>query len=466
MALSSCSCARRATGMSSRTGVALRVLILAGTTALPAAAVDWQATFARWHAQNGTRGLGSSSSSELAWFESHLLQAYLEMFAATNDTSWLDQFVRHADTIFALMRDAPDTGDFWPGYCDGFHGWGTSRYDPRHRYQEYLVHDAHICLPIARFIRLILAIPGLQPRFIDRARHYLDRIECHIIAKWYSNWYADRGSGEALSEFGGWQTLPLNQSLVFGELLLTLSEPIQSPLYLRRCQKVPGSFYQETPNAMVQLFRQSLQQQSQSGAYVWSYWPWSVRTDRWEDISHANLDISFAIACHENGKLFFESDLAAFGNTLVLMWNGSTHQPRFSYYVNGTGGLDSTHCLASWLRLCRYQPLCYWLVSAAMADMLASLPDNCHSSVALVMATLARFQPLFKEDASPFSFSLTMPSQPGIQCDIATQPPQEKNGNGCVVFDLAGRRLAKVSSAGLFFTGKDRHTRQRLVSVR
>lgn len=454
-----------ATFNSSRTAAVLALTILFFTQLCPA--TDWAAAFVRWHEQNGMRCLGKSGSAELAWFESHLLQAYLEMFAATADTSWLDHFVIHTDTIFALMRDAPDTGEFWPGYRDGFCGWGTSRYDPQHRYQEYLVHDAHICLPVARFIRLIFSEPVLHARFLDRARYYLDRIERNIIAKWFSNWHVNRGNGEALSEFGGWRTLPLNQSLVFGELLLVLSNTIHSPLYQRRCQEVPTAFYQETPDSMAQLFWQSLQWQSRYGAYVWSYWPGRTRTDRWEDISHANLDISFAIACQESGTVFSAGDLAAFGNTLTgLMWNGSTQQPRFFSYVNGTGPLDNTCCLAGWLRLCRYQPLCYWLISAAMTDALERLPDNCHSSIALVMATLARFQPQFGKDTNPFSFPSAKPSRSRIQGRLTAQPHQESNPSGCPLFDPAGRRTGNISGSGLFFTGKTRDTRHRLVLIR
>ncbi|MEO0073374.1 MAG: hypothetical protein ABIK43_01765, partial [candidate division WOR-3 bacterium] len=231
MALSLFSRASCGSGWSSRPGAVIGLLALIGIPALPCSAIDWQTVFVRWHQQNGNRCLGRSGSAELCWFESHLLQAYLEMFQATADTFWLDQLVTHADTMFALMADSPDSGNFWPGYRDGFRGWGTSRYDPKGRYQEYSVHDAHICLPVARFIRLVFAEPGLQPRFLATARDYLACIEGNIIAKWFSNWYTDRGSGEALSEFGGWQALPLNQSLVFGELLLTLRSSVQSPLY-------------------------------------------------------------------------------------------------------------------------------------------------------------------------------------------------------------------------------------------
>jgi hypothetical protein len=63
-----------------------------------------------------------------------LLQAYLPMYTATGDLVWLDRFAAHTDTMLALMRDVPDTGNFWPGYRDGFAGWGTARYDPAGRY--------------------------------------------------------------------------------------------------------------------------------------------------------------------------------------------------------------------------------------------------------------------------------------------------------------------------------------------
>lgn len=380
---------------------------LAGIMATVSAS-PWVERFADWHRQNEFRAFGSSSSADLAWWESYLLQAYLPVYAATGDESWLDRFAAHADTMFAVMRDAPDTGDYWPGYRDGFRGWGTTRYDPADRYQEYLVHDAQACLPVARFVRLVFAKPALHARYLSRARAYLDVIEQQVVAKWHRHWHADRGSGEALSDFGGWRQLPLNQSLVFGELLLVLSDAFLSPSRGRDDAAVPLSFYSEVPDSMARLFVQSLLYRPDLDACAWKYWPGPMARPRWEDLSHGSLDVSFALAAR--GRGITDTDLARLGNTLaVVMWNGTHASPGFTRYVNGSGPADSTGNLGNWLRLADFQPRVFTLVSSA-----AAVPPP-HAAGALVLATLAELQPRFSGPSCPAALAgEPLPAEPAL----------------------------------------------------
>lgn len=58
----------------------------------------------RFHENGGLLGAtndsdGSSSSGSLAWGESYVLQAYLLMYRAHGDESYLDEFVEHADAV-------------------------------------------------------------------------------------------------------------------------------------------------------------------------------------------------------------------------------------------------------------------------------------------------------------------------------------------------------------------------------
>ncbi len=415
---------------------------------------EWADRFAAWHERNEFRGFGHASSADLAWWESYLLQAYLPMFEATGDTRWLDRLTAHADTMFAVMRDVPDSGNYWPGYRDGYLGWGTTRYDPNHQYQEYLVHDAHICLPVARFIRLVFDNTALHAQYLDRARHYLALIEQNVIAKWYHNWNADRGTGEALSSFGGWRSLPLNQTLVFGELLLELSHVHSLPSGLST-SGLPSS----TTDSMAAVFKRALLYQPELDAYAWSYWPEPEGSPHWEDLSHATLDVSFALAMHGEGRAFSDLDLFRFGNTLTrVMWDSCAG---FRRYVNGAGTLDSTGNLAAWLRLAEYQPDCWWQVKQVLeANPDRTSPTQTSAEIALVLATMAELQPRFPDASTPSSALSSQSAIINLQSAIPHVSPNPFHSSvlirlpsslqtanpKLVIVDASGRLVASNSS--------------------
>jgi len=350
----------------------------------------WVENYEAWHAVHENRALGTADAANLAWWESYLLDSYVAMFSATGDRVWLERFVVHADSMIRLAQDAPAQGSYWPGYHDGFLGWGTARYDSLGRYQEYLVHDGRICLPVAGFVKLVFDRPDLQARFVDPARRYLSFVEDNIIAKWHNGWQAARGSGENLAEFGGWANLPQNQFLVLGELLLVLSEVAESPLY-GRDPSVLGSFYSDVPDSMARVFAGGLVRVPKSGCYTWGYWPVTRPDPRPEDVSHANLAVSFCLESSRRQRAFQDSTLARMANTLTrLMWNRSDSKPEFSTFVDGTGNGDRSDALFGWLGLAAYSDSLLALVTQAYeshSDWTA--PTSTSSSRALVMARLA-----------------------------------------------------------------------------
>jgi hypothetical protein len=361
----------------------------------PAPGAEWALKFTLWNQANEGRALGSDNSAYLAWWESYLFQGYLRMYSATGDTLWLDRFCVHADTMLAVARDVPDSGAYWPGYRDGFLGWGTDRYDPKHQYQEYMVHDGMASLPLARFSRMVLADSLLRQRYGVQARRYVNFIEANVVAKWYANWHVDRGSGEVLSSFGGWQSLPLNQSLVFGELLLVLDHVGASSFGLRN-----SNFFSEVPDSMARVFKSRLLYNVDRDAYIWRY---QEPKSYWEDISHANLDLSFALEAQADGVIFSDTDLARFAGTLEeVMWNQSPTDPQFARYVNGTGAPDSLFNLEAWLRLGDFRAAAYWLVTTAIETLCNSTPpQSLNAEQALVLATLAEMQPRFPDNVHP-----------------------------------------------------------------
>jgi hypothetical protein len=364
------------------------VLVLPGLLG----AAEWAEQFRAWHGANEFRGIGASSSAVLAWWESYLLQAYLPMYKLTGDGYWLDRFVTHADAMFRVARDTPEADEFWPGYRDSFLGWGTTRYEPTGRYQEYMVHDGRICLPVVRFIRMVYQNPALHDRYLRRARHYLTFIEQNVIAKWHQNLDADRGSGEDLEHFGGWLSLPLNQFLSFGEVLLVLADVARLPEYEKAYLGLPDRFYVETAEAMAARFKGSLLYRTEDDAFIWRQSPGADAP--WEDISHADLCISFALEAHRQGRVFSGADMKRFGHGLVrTMRRLSGDQPGFCRLVNGTGGLDRIGNLRHWLQLAEFEPEVRTAVEQAYrADPAWTSAAQAGPQMALTMVQLAEYE--------------------------------------------------------------------------
>jgi len=344
----------------------------------------WVERFSIWHTVNEMRALRSPHSANLAWFEAPILRSYLYLFSATGDTVWLERFVFHADSVVRLMRDVPAEGVYWQGYQDGFLGWGTTVYDPQGRYQEYLVHDAVICLPLARFVLMVYENPGLRLRFWEQARVYQLVVEQQVLAKWFINWKAARGTGEDLEHFGGWENLPWNQALSMGELILVFNDIRRSPFYQPGKFSLPDWFYEQVPDSMAKAFHDNLILDLENDCLVWGH---QAGKPRWEDIAHANLDISFALEAGGRGLVFQEQDLQGMGRSLWKLVL-DRHSDRFVLrrFVNGAGGVDTVYALEMWTALAKFEPAVREVVIRAIAGVPVA---RMNVSMAVTCARLA-----------------------------------------------------------------------------
>lgn len=96
------------------------------TTSAYPSEVGWMLdTFHDQDAANagGNGWAANTNAANLAWDEGFLLQAYMDAYRATGDTSWLNKVVSHSDQVWAQAVDAPSGGT-----PDGKVGWFTSRY--------------------------------------------------------------------------------------------------------------------------------------------------------------------------------------------------------------------------------------------------------------------------------------------------------------------------------------------------
>jgi len=348
---------RRATR--ARTHVVSVVLFLGFGAAQTSLAEDWYERFARRNGDPRARPYDGTKCSP-GWTFAYIPRSYLSAYRAKKDTKWLDCLAVRIDNLLDEMRDTPKpgsptcpTGKYWPGYRDGFKGWGTASFK---QYDEFLVHDGHVCVPIARFVKTVYANPALHAKYKARADRYLKALEGHVIAKWRASWNANRGKGCSLRTWGGWRNLPHNMYLAFGTLLLVLHEIAQCPHYVPANPDFPP-FYSREATAMARFFKSKLRHLAREDAYVWLYMePESDPTPRAEDVGHANLDVEFAIRAYHLGIVFDRRDMKRLANTVTkVLWNGDEAKPEFRSHLSLDHKVGSNY-LFRWLWLYEFEP--------------------------------------------------------------------------------------------------------------
>lgn len=76
-----------------------------------------------------------------------------------------------------------------------------------------------------------------------------------------------------------------------------------------------------------------------------------------EDVNHGNLDIDFALACHQTGIVFDRTDMQRFAMTFLRrIWNGGYSDARLRNRVDGTGpaALSSLKSIGWWIGLAEF----------------------------------------------------------------------------------------------------------------
>jgi len=228
--------------------------------------------------------------------------------------------------------------------------------------QEELFHialEGMILYPILKFITIVFDDEVLTKDYYDRAIEWLELIEYGIIPKWNKFWCDDgyyvAPDNPAYREPG--EILPYNQFLIFGRCLLLLYQLTGKEEYLYKTAKISN------------YFKSKLILINEIDAYVWDYW---AKIEKYEDISHANLDIGFIIDVYEAGIVFTHEDLRKFANTfLKLMWNGSLENPEIGSYINSSKIIDGgrNYRVQEWIRLAkidkRIYDICNYLIEKA-----------------------------------------------------------------------------------------------------
>jgi len=225
-----------------------------------------------------------------------------------------------------------------------------------------------------------------------KAEEYLQLLDRHFRQKWERYW-VDLPNGAGAYTFTGNPTerfpgylLPHNQYLALGRTWLVL-------------QAVPGvpqrEVYRDRAAKMARYFKRHLRLNGE--AYLWNYWdprPGENIRRHPEDVSHATIDIGFAVEACQRGIVFTPQDLRRFARTFTeVMWNGSWENPLFGRNVSTNEG--GKRAFWEWAKLSLWDERVWQVAQAAFLKM--GQPPNLTPTLLYLLAKRKGIPPSEKE---------------------------------------------------------------------
>lgn len=239
-----------------------------------------------WRSNNGGRAWGGDF---LAWKESFLETALVDMYVATKDPKLTDELVKRADIVFSLRDDRIHRKDEVRGKV--VKAWGrfpdVGRETRTGDWVCEMVQNGLITFPIAELVSLADKSPALAARYgdkIDRYREWLVETVDAFDDDWDDGgskgfYRFPRGYAKVYPPHEG-RYLPYNRALVMGRTMVMLEDSkigdAKKSKYRERVRKIARFFFDDahTPGSR----------------YVWGYAPWEQTK---EDVSHGGLDVDF-----------------------------------------------------------------------------------------------------------------------------------------------------------------------------
>jgi hypothetical protein len=254
------------------------------------------------------------------------------------------------------------------------------------QYSEYVVHSGMIATPLAQFAAVVRSDPALQPAYGAAADRYEAFVRMHILPRWEPFYRRIGASGGTYvfpddgSSSVPRHSLPHNQYLALGRALLWMAEANADVSYAARAARLATTFKRHL-HVMP------------GGGYTWRYLERLLPGDYHynyvaEDISHANIDVGFAVLAQKAGIVFTAGDLKRFATTLTTrVWNGSWSAPGLRKRVDGSGGPAGNANLSEWADLYDGENRTWQVVSKVLAYRRRWAKSGAYSL--LTMANLA-----------------------------------------------------------------------------
>jgi hypothetical protein len=248
---------------------------------------------------NNGDGYSKSTNEEgtLAWAESYLLEAYLDMYEVTNDSRYLDIFATQAKRVAENTDKLRGIQDFQGRSRTG---WSAKKYSIKKERMVHVVQTGMILYPMVRFALIVKEDSRLE-RYSKLGSRLVSMAE-EAVAELDGQWRFER-TGEGSYWFNGNEPIkadlaalmPFNGSLALGKVILLLHRLTGREVYLNKAK------------AMALLFKKNLLPNGKNG-YVWGYRPDLKKYSKVEDLNHGAIDVGFAVEAFNSGILFTRED--------------------------------------------------------------------------------------------------------------------------------------------------------------
>jgi len=292
---------------------ALLAILLLATLGAPQEAGAVSARWAYEDAYDNVSGgdwyqASDNETATLAWGESYVMMSLAAMYRATRDPMYLDRLATHIDGVLAQRDDARGVTDYRgvSGAC-----WRNLDYQPNDEPYCYVVHTGMLTYPMVDFARLVArdgrdaeVAPDGETYGAKAARFVAAAVESVAFHEdqWNaSGYYIFRADATFLTYAGS--DLPLNQSNALGRTLFALYDVTGTQDYLTKATALATRFRAQCTTAA-------------DGSLLWNYWGGSY-SGNGEDISHAALNVGFALEAEAHGVGFSGADLDAMATTFV-----------------------------------------------------------------------------------------------------------------------------------------------------
>ena len=234
---------------------------------------------------------------------------------------------------------------------------------------EFAVHQGMFVYPAAVFIEAVKSRSELQSQFAGDADAFLTFINKHVFEKFERDWLdmGERGGGyrfePKVTDRYPNRIMPHNQYAALARAWLVLKDvPGADPRMKGRAE------------AMVRYFHSHLEPVEEKDAYRWHYWDWieygKPDHSRYEDTSHAALNVALAVEAARRGVIFTDEDMKRIANTwLELMWNHDEKKPQMASDVAGGGEHRFSPTKNRWTMLSQWNPKVRELAETAFEAM-------------------------------------------------------------------------------------------------
>ena len=334
----------------------------------------------------------NNESGTLAWGESYVLMAYVQMYEATGEKVYLDKIAEHSDGVLANRDDVRGVADY-TGTANPC--WQATRYSDQP--MCWAVHSGMLTFPMAMFAAFVDADDRLAAQATYDGSTYTEKAEALVTAvletyDFHESEWRDQGASSGYYIFPAdasfyayaGQEMPLNQMNALGRTAAALWAATGEAAYQDRAARLAGHLAADLAVGS-------------GDTYVWNYWGGAYSSPG-EDISHAAISVGFAALCAQLGIAFDVDDMFRFGRTFfrnVIIDNHNSHDNVGGGGINGDSYRPQ---MGRWAVLGEWDPR----VVAPVRNFYTSTYTGAVSSGSILLgfALLARYEYYIR----PFTF--------------------------------------------------------------